>query len=243
MLALARFGATAARRHLRRRGRRGGGRPVRRAALGRRAAGPLRRCRRPAGRGRPQRGRRLLDDRRRPADLRHPGRREGDHLDPHAGHRHARPRLDAAPDNAAIKLAEAVTRLAAARQPARLTPVVEAFLEGARPGRGAAAGRGRRRRGASPPPSRRRSSDPMLRRSLDAMLRDTVTPTVIQVGKKMNVIPGQRRGGDRRAHAARHRPGGPAAPPAGHRRRRGAGRVGDDHAAGRVPRRRADRAT
>ncbi|MGH3076174.1 MAG: M20/M25/M40 family metallo-hydrolase, partial [Gaiellales bacterium] len=32
------------------------------------------------------------------------------------------------PDNAAIKLAEAVTRLASAPRPARLTPVVEAFL-------------------------------------------------------------------------------------------------------------------
>ncbi len=32
------------------------------------------------------------------------------------------------PDNAAVKLAEAVTRLAAATQPMRLTPVVEAFL-------------------------------------------------------------------------------------------------------------------
>ena len=32
------------------------------------------------------------------------------------------------PDNAAIKLAEAVTRLAPAPRPARLTPVVEAFL-------------------------------------------------------------------------------------------------------------------
>jgi acetylornithine deacetylase/succinyl-diaminopimelate desuccinylase-like protein len=32
--------------------------------------------------------------------------------------------------------------------------------------------------------------DPVLRRSLDAMLRDTVTPNVIQVGKKVNVVPG-----------------------------------------------------
>jgi acetylornithine deacetylase/succinyl-diaminopimelate desuccinylase-like protein len=32
--------------------------------------------------------------------------------------------------------------------------------------------------------------DPVLRRSLDAMLRDTVTPTVLHSGQKMNVIPG-----------------------------------------------------
>jgi acetylornithine deacetylase/succinyl-diaminopimelate desuccinylase-like protein len=33
-------------------------------------------------------------------------------------------------------------------------------------------------------------SDPVLRRSLAAMLRDTVTPTTIHSGKKVNVIPG-----------------------------------------------------
>ncbi len=32
--------------------------------------------------------------------------------------------------------------------------------------------------------------DPVLRRSLAAMLRDTVTPNMIHAGKKMNVIPG-----------------------------------------------------
>ena len=32
--------------------------------------------------------------------------------------------------------------------------------------------------------------DPVMRRSLDAMLRDTVTPNVIRVGKKVNVVPG-----------------------------------------------------
>jgi acetylornithine deacetylase/succinyl-diaminopimelate desuccinylase-like protein len=32
--------------------------------------------------------------------------------------------------------------------------------------------------------------DPVMRRSLDAMLRDTVTPNVMRAGKKVNVIPG-----------------------------------------------------
>jgi acetylornithine deacetylase/succinyl-diaminopimelate desuccinylase-like protein len=32
--------------------------------------------------------------------------------------------------------------------------------------------------------------DPVLRRSIDAMLRDTVTPNVLHAGKKVNVIPG-----------------------------------------------------
>ena len=35
-----------------------------------------------------------------------------------------------------------------------------------------------------------RVADPVLRRSIDAMLRDTVTPTVLRAGKKVNVIPG-----------------------------------------------------
>jgi acetylornithine deacetylase/succinyl-diaminopimelate desuccinylase-like protein len=93
------------------------------------------------------------------------------------------------PDNAALKLAEAVSRLAAAPFPARLTPVVEAFLAalgldvvassiraGDEPGAMAAL--------------ETMVDDPVLRRSLSAMLRDTVTTTMIQVGKKMNVIPG-----------------------------------------------------
>jgi acetylornithine deacetylase/succinyl-diaminopimelate desuccinylase-like protein len=32
--------------------------------------------------------------------------------------------------------------------------------------------------------------DPVLRRSLDAMLRDTVTPNMIHAGRKVNVVPG-----------------------------------------------------
>jgi acetylornithine deacetylase/succinyl-diaminopimelate desuccinylase-like protein len=32
--------------------------------------------------------------------------------------------------------------------------------------------------------------DPAMRRSLDAMLRDTVTPTILRAGKKVNVLPG-----------------------------------------------------
>ena len=93
------------------------------------------------------------------------------------------------PENAAVKLAEAVTRLAAAPRPARLTPVVEAFLlalgldevVGALASGDEAAAFARIEADVE---------DPILRRSLAAMLRDTVTTNVIQVGKKMNVIPG-----------------------------------------------------
>jgi acetylornithine deacetylase/succinyl-diaminopimelate desuccinylase-like protein len=93
------------------------------------------------------------------------------------------------PDNAAVKLAEAVTRLASAPRPARVTPIVEAFLgaldlgevvEAVRAGDEAAADAA----------LDAGVDDPVLRRSISAMLRDTVTTTMIQVGKKSNVIPG-----------------------------------------------------
>jgi acetylornithine deacetylase/succinyl-diaminopimelate desuccinylase-like protein len=92
-------------------------------------------------------------------------------------------------DNAAIKLADAVSRLAAAPHPARLTAVVEGFLaalgisavaDGIRSGDEAAAFVA----------LESQVDDPVLRRSIAAMLRDTVTTTMIQAGKKMNVIPG-----------------------------------------------------
>jgi acetylornithine deacetylase/succinyl-diaminopimelate desuccinylase-like protein len=93
------------------------------------------------------------------------------------------------PDNAAVKLAEAVTRLAAAPQRARLTPVVEGFLVAL--GLGAIADSIRSGDEASAFAALdARVSDPILRRSVTAMLRDTVTTNVIQAGKKMNVIPG-----------------------------------------------------
>jgi len=94
------------------------------------------------------------------------------------------------PDNAAIKLAEAVGRLARRPRPARLIPVVQHFFEGLGLGEVAALAE----RGAD---AEARDAlvvavdDPVLRRSLDAMLRDTVTPNVIHVGTKMNVVPGR----------------------------------------------------
>ena len=92
-------------------------------------------------------------------------------------------------DNAAIKLAGAVARLAGESQAARVTPVVGAFLHtlglsGLADAAAAGDEQGVREE------LERATPDPVLRRSLDAMLRDTVTPTVIRVGQKMNVIPG-----------------------------------------------------
>jgi acetylornithine deacetylase/succinyl-diaminopimelate desuccinylase-like protein len=93
------------------------------------------------------------------------------------------------PDNAAIKLAAAVSALAAAPRPARLIPVVRRFFDGlglAEVATLAEAGRDSEARARL----HETMSDPVLRRSLDAMLRDTVTPNVIHVGKKVNVVPG-----------------------------------------------------
>jgi acetylornithine deacetylase/succinyl-diaminopimelate desuccinylase-like protein len=93
------------------------------------------------------------------------------------------------PDNAAIKLADAASRLAAARQPARPTPVVRGFFEGIGLGevlRLAEAGDD----AAVVAAIEAAVSEPTMQRSLDGMLRDTVTPTVIHVGKKVNVVPG-----------------------------------------------------
>jgi acetylornithine deacetylase/succinyl-diaminopimelate desuccinylase-like protein len=97
------------------------------------------------------------------------------------------------PDNAAVKLAEAVALLAAARRPARLTPVtrgffaalgLEAVVEQIDAGHEEAATEALEQAVA----------DPILRRSLDAMLRDTITPNVIHAGQKVNVIPGSGEG-------------------------------------------------
>jgi acetylornithine deacetylase/succinyl-diaminopimelate desuccinylase-like protein len=97
------------------------------------------------------------------------------------------------PDNAVLLAAEAVARLSAP-EPARLTPVTRAFLEGARGATGGPAARlldsllqGDSRPGA---PIDGLCS-PVYARALDAMLRDTIAPTVLHSGVKFNVIPGQ----------------------------------------------------
>jgi len=93
-------------------------------------------------------------------------------------------------DNAAIKLAAAVTAIAAdqARRPARVIPVVAEFLEAI--GLGEVAARAETDPAGASALMAELVADPVMRRSLDAMLRDTVTPNVIRSGKKVNVIPG-----------------------------------------------------
>jgi len=93
-------------------------------------------------------------------------------------------------DNAAIKLAAAVMALAQdqAARPGRVVPTVASFLS--------ALGLGEVARLAVSDPRgaaaelERTVADPVMRRSFDAMLRDTVTPNVLRAGKKVNVIPG-----------------------------------------------------
>jgi acetylornithine deacetylase/succinyl-diaminopimelate desuccinylase-like protein len=92
-------------------------------------------------------------------------------------------------DNAIVHLAAAVARLAADPRPARVHPVVGEFFD--------AIGLPEVARLAPADPAAARAAleagvdDPVLRRSFDAMLRDTVSPTVLRGGNKVNVIPGR----------------------------------------------------
>lgn len=92
------------------------------------------------------------------------------------------------PDNAAIKLARAVARIAGEDHPARLIPVVARFF--ATLGLTDVADLAESDPGAARAALTTAVSDPVLRHSLDAMLRDTVTPNVLHAGKKVNVMPG-----------------------------------------------------
>ena len=94
------------------------------------------------------------------------------------------------PDNAAIKLAAAVTALAddQAGRPGRVLPAIAEFFGAI--GLGEVAGLVERDPAGATAALERAVDDPVMRRSLDAMLRDTVTPNVIHAGKKVNVIPG-----------------------------------------------------
>ncbi len=93
------------------------------------------------------------------------------------------------PDNAAVKLAGAVTALAAGPRPARVIPVVRRFFEGLGLADAVALAEAGRDGDASAALAAI-VGDEVLLRSLEAMLRDTVTPNVIHAGRKVNVVPG-----------------------------------------------------
>jgi acetylornithine deacetylase/succinyl-diaminopimelate desuccinylase-like protein len=91
-------------------------------------------------------------------------------------------------ENAAVRLADAVSRLAAAPSTGDPPAVVREFFAGI--GLGDVAELAAADRPGAQAALDRQVQDPTLRRSLGAMLRDTVTPTVVKVGTKVNVIPG-----------------------------------------------------
>ena len=93
-------------------------------------------------------------------------------------------------DNAAVRLAEAVTAIAEdqARRPARVTDTVRRFLDAL--GLAEVASLVDTDPVAASAALARHVDDPVVRRSLEAMLRDTVTTTVLRSGKKVNVMPG-----------------------------------------------------
>lgn len=98
------------------------------------------------------------------------------------------------PDSAVVRLGEAVSRLGRARLPLHRTRTVEQFLA--------------RLAAALPPPRRwalprllhpvlggplldHAIADPALRRSLWALLANTVTPTLLRAGEAINLVPGE----------------------------------------------------
>ena len=176
-----------------------------------RAPGPLRRCRRSPRRCRTQRGRWLLDDDRRPADLRHPGRREGDRLDPDARHRHHRPCLDATRRQRRPEAGRGRHPAGRRAPPARVTPVVDGIPGGAGPREVADAIRAgeRGRRVRRPRGAGRRSGPASIARRDAARHGDDDHDPGRQEGERH---PRQRGGGDRRPHPARHRSAGASSP-------------------------------
>jgi acetylornithine deacetylase/succinyl-diaminopimelate desuccinylase-like protein len=90
--------------------------------------------------------------------------------------------------NPAVHLAVAVSRLADLPPSGEPPPVVRAFFEAV--GLGAVCAHLPADSAAAQATLERLVPDQTMRRSLGAMLRDTVTPTVIRVGSKVNVIAG-----------------------------------------------------
>jgi len=97
-------------------------------------------------------------------------------------------------DNPVLRAAEAVTRLGAPG-PLRLTPTMTAFFEGAAAAVDPARARILR---ALAKPGRRTGvavaadlCSPTFERVAEALVRDTISPTIVRAGVKYNVIPGE----------------------------------------------------
>jgi acetylornithine deacetylase/succinyl-diaminopimelate desuccinylase-like protein len=97
-------------------------------------------------------------------------------------------------DNAAVRAATAITRLAVPGPP-RPTPVMESFLRGVAEQLDPEQGRLIRALVSEDPRLAEASidalCDPIRARILRALLRDTISPTVVHAGIKYNVIPGE----------------------------------------------------
>ena len=97
-------------------------------------------------------------------------------------------------DNAVVLVAEAIRRLAQPG-PARLTPVMDRFIATAADALPTEPGR--LLRTVAHPDGRLSEAaidtlcDPVYARTIRALLRDTVSPTIVHAGVKYNVIPGQ----------------------------------------------------
>lgn len=98
------------------------------------------------------------------------------------------------PDNAAVRAATIVTRLAEPG-PTRPTPAMTRFFDGLAEAVGGAIGDGIRRLGSTDPAesdeAADRLCDAMYGRTARALARDTISPDVIRAGLKYNVIPGR----------------------------------------------------
>jgi len=97
-------------------------------------------------------------------------------------------------DSAAVRAAEAVTRLAV-QGPPRRTPVMSAFLDGLADQLDGDQARLLRALASDDPrlgeAALEAICDPIAARVVRALLRDTVSPTIIHAGVKYNVIPGE----------------------------------------------------
>jgi acetylornithine deacetylase/succinyl-diaminopimelate desuccinylase-like protein len=97
-------------------------------------------------------------------------------------------------DNAAVRAAQVVVRLSV-QGPPRLTPTMGRFLKGMAAELDGDAARVIGALAADDPrlgePAAEAACDPMSARLVRALLRDTVSPTVIHAGVKYNVIPGE----------------------------------------------------
>jgi len=98
------------------------------------------------------------------------------------------------PDNALVLAAEVVRRLAEPG-PIRLTPVMARFFDGAAAALPADAARLTRAIAGPDAAASERAlealCDPMYARAARALIRDTVSPDMLQAGTKYNVIPGE----------------------------------------------------